>query len=148
MRLVDMGVEPFLVSSTVEGVMAQRLVRTLCLECRDRYRPVVGELPPDFPVDPLREEGGEIYRAVGCHACRGTGYAGRVGLFELLTVTNEIRRLASERAPSPVVRQAAIRGGLRTLRDDGWQRVVSGQTTIEEVLRVSRAEELPEVLDA
>jgi general secretion pathway protein E/type IV pilus assembly protein PilB len=140
MRLIDMGVEPFLVSSTVEGVMAQRLVRKLCRECRAAYRPELDDLPEDFPWEELRRRGGSLYRAVGCPACRGAGYRGRGGLYELLVVNDEIRTLAGHRASSVELRKAAIRGGLRTLRDDGWQQVLDGKTTVEEVLRVTRAE--------
>jgi general secretion pathway protein E/type IV pilus assembly protein PilB len=140
MRLIDMGVEPFLVSSTVEGVMAQRLVRKLCRECRQAYRPQRDELPDDFPWERLQEHGGSVYRAMGCPACRGAGYRGRGGLYELLVVNDEIRTLAGQRCSSVELRKAAIRGGLRTLRDDGWQQVLDGKTTVEEVLRVTRAE--------
>lgn len=140
MRLIDMGVEPFLVSSTVEGIMAQRLVRTLCRECCAAVDLPSADLPPDFPLEELRSRGGSIYRAVGCAACRGTGYRGRSGLYELLVVNDEVRQLAGQRASSVEVRKAALRGGLVTLRDDGWQQVMRGSTTVEEVLRVTRAE--------
>jgi general secretion pathway protein E/type IV pilus assembly protein PilB len=140
MRLVDMGVEPFLVASTVEGVMAQRLVRTLCRECRTLYRPHADQLPDDFPLEELQRQGGELYTARGCAACRGSGYRGRRGLYELLIVNDEVRALAGQRAAAPDIRKAAIRGGLRSLRQDGWHRVLSGETTMDEVLRVTRAE--------
>jgi len=135
-----MGVEPFLVSSTIEGIMAQRLVRTLCRECRQAYWPRRDEVPEDFPFDEVLGRRERIYRAVGCRKCRGTGYSGRVGLYELLEANDEIRRLASERTPTHVVKQAALSGGMRTLRDDGWRKVRRGQTTIEEVLRVTKAD--------
>ncbi len=138
MRLCDMGVEPFLVSSTVEGVMAQRLVRTLCPACREAYQPIVDDLPDDFPRQRLT--GHRIYRAVGCRECRGTGYSGRLGIYELLTINDEIRRLASERQPSNLVKRAAIESGMRTLRCDGWEKVLSGETTIDEVLRVTKSD--------
>ena len=85
MRLVDMGVEPFLVSSTIEGVMAQRLVRTLCKSCCVPYEPHVDEIPADFPMDEVRASGSPLYRNVGCRSCRGTGYSGRIGLYEFLS---------------------------------------------------------------
>jgi general secretion pathway protein E/type IV pilus assembly protein PilB len=138
MRLADLGVEPFLVSSTVEGVMAQRLVRTLCRECRQTYVPHSSELPEDFPRDEARGRGERVYRAVGCRACRGTGYQGRVGLYELLEANDEVRRLAGERTPSHIVKQAARAAGMSTLREDGWRKVRRGQTTIDEVLRVTK----------
>jgi len=139
-RLVDMGVEPFLVSSTVEAVMAQRLVRTLCPECKEPYRPRPEELPKDFPREIL-EQGVTLYRAVGCRACRHVGYRGRVGIFELLVTSERIRELAHDRASSWVIRQTAIEEGMITLRQDAWRKVLSGRTTIEEIERVTRAEE-------
>ncbi len=139
MRLVDMGVEPYLVSSTIEGIMAQRLVRTFCEVCRESFTPPKDDLPSDFPYERLVETGA-IYRPVGCRACRGTGYAGRLGLFELLKANEEIRHLASERAASPIIAQAARKSGMRSLRDDGWQRVLEGKTSIAEVIRVTRVE--------
>lgn len=139
MRLADMGVEPFLISSTLEGVMAQRLVRTLCKHCREAYMPSAEEVPLDFPLDDYTA-GQPIYRANGCRQCRGTGYSGRLGIYELLTTNEEIRVLASERRGTNEIRKAAIAGGMRTLRQDGWLKVARGLTTIEEVLRVTKAE--------
>ena len=140
MRLVDMGVEPFLVASTVEGVMAQRLVRTLCPECREAYVPKGENLPADFPLDECLQRGEKIYRACGCRNCRGSGYAGRVGIYELLTAGDEVRSLAGERAGANVIKRAAMEAGMATLRQNGWRRVRSGQTTIDEVLRVTKAD--------
>ena len=140
MRLVDMGVEPFLVSSTVEGVLAQRLMRTLCAECREPFTPDVGEVPADFPIDRCGENSEPLFRSVGCRRCRGTGYSGRLGLYELLISNDEIRHLASERAGANVVKQAAVRAGMRTLRQDGWLKALRGQTTIDEVMRVTKAD--------
>lgn len=140
MRLVDMGVEPYLVSSTIEGIMAQRLVRTFCEVCREPFSPEGEDLPDDFPYDQLAETG-PVYRPVGCRACRGTGYSGRLGLFELLRANEKIRHLASERAASPFIAQAAREGGMRSLREDGWKRVLEGRTSIAEVLRVTRADQ-------
>jgi len=140
MRLMDMGVEPFLVSSTVEGILAQRLVRTLCSECSESYVPGPEDVPDDFPRADCENEGGAIYRAVGCRQCRGTGYRGRTGIYELLAATDEIRRLAAERTPSNVIKRAAMEAGMRTLRQDGWRKVCRGQTTVAEVLRVTKAD--------
>jgi general secretion pathway protein E/type IV pilus assembly protein PilB len=137
-RLVDMGVEPFLVSSTVEAVMAQRLVRTLCRHCKQPYHPTPDDLPADFPYDRLAA-GTTIYRAVGCRECRQVGYRGRVGLFELLVTTEEIRQLAHDRVSSWAIQDAAVRRGMKTLRVDGWRKVLDGRTTVEEVLRVTKA---------
>ncbi len=140
MRLVDMGVEPFLVCSTVEGVMAQRLVRKLCPECREAYTPQAADVPDDFPLAECLGNGSTVYRAVGCRECRGTGYSGRLGLFELLVADDEIRRLATEHASTTALQKAAIAAGMRNLRQDGWLKVRRGQTSIEEVLRVTKAD--------
>ena len=140
MRLADMGVEPFLVCSTVEGILAQRLVRTLCPECCESYIPGPEDVPEDFPRLDSGEDGGAIYRAVGCRHCRGTGYRGRTGIYELLVTNDEIRRLAAERTPTNLVKRAAMQAGMRTLRQDGWRRVGRGQTTVEEVLRVTKVD--------
>ena len=135
-RLVDMGVEPFLVSSTVEAVMAQRLIRTLCPHCKEAYEPKPDELPPDFPQDALA--GKPLYRPVGCRECRQVGYRGRVGLYELLVTTEEIRQLSNERVSSWAIQQAAVHHGMHTLREDGWLKVLAGRSTIDEVLRVTK----------
>ena len=136
-RLVDMGVEPFLVSSTVEAVMAQRLVRTLCSHCKEPYTPSDDDLPEDFPRELL--SGATIYRQTGCRKCREVGYSGRLGLFELLVNTEQIRQLAHDRASTWAIEQAAVEGGMRTLRQDGWKKVLDGRTTIDEVIRVTKA---------
>jgi len=140
MRLIDMGVEPFLVCSTLAGVMAQRLVRTLCRECREPFTPSFDDVPDDFPLQDCLENGATIYRATGCRHCRQTGYIGRVGLFELLEADDEVRRLASERASTNLIQQAAVKAGMRTLREDGWRKVCRGVTTVEEVLRVTKSD--------
>lgn len=140
MRLGDMGVEPFLVSSTVEGVMAQRLVRRLCPQCREPDTRPTSELPSDFPVERMRNMGMTAHRAVGCPACRGNGYRGRMGIYELLTSNDEIRELASKKAPTVEIKKAAMESGMATLRDDGWNKVLQGVTSIDEVLRVTKAD--------
>ncbi len=139
-RLTDMGAEPFLVASTVEAVMAQRLVRTLCPKCKTGHRPSPGELPPDFPFDQLSEVGGQIFEAAGCRHCRKIGYAGRTGIYELLVASERIRQLAHDRGSTWDINKAAIGDGMRTLRQDGWRRVVDGTTTIDEVLRVTKGD--------
>ncbi len=138
-RLTDMGVEPFLVSSTVEGVMAQRLVRTLCAHCKAPYRPKPEELPRDFPREELAHA--TLYRPVGCRECRQVGYKGRVGIFELMVTSERIRQLAHERNSAWAIKQAAIEEGMRTLRQDGWRKVLDGRTTIEEVTRITKADD-------
>ena len=140
MRLADMGVEPFLVSSTIEGVMAQRLVRTLCKQCSEPYEPAPDEIPLDFPMDEMKKMGGEFRKNVGCRNCRGTGYAGRVGLYEFLETNDELRQLVTERLPSSTVKKMAVKHGMRTLRQDGWLRVMRGHTTLAEVLRATKAD--------
>jgi type II secretion system protein E len=139
-RLVDMGVEPFLVASTVEGVMAQRLVRRLCTNCKEIYVPKDEELPPDFPRDKLKEIGGKLYRSVGCRTCRNVGYAGRMGIYELLLTTNKIRQLAHDRASTWAITQAAAEEGMTTLRVDGWRKVLSGRTTVKEVAETTKGD--------
>ncbi|MGE3313611.1 MAG: GspE/PulE family protein [Planctomycetaceae bacterium] len=140
MRLGDMGVEPFLVGTTVEGIMAQRLVRTLCKECKEEYVPVHDDLPADFPYEMYRAEGAPIFRPVGCRACRQTGYAGRVGIYELLECTERVRQLAIERVPTGQIKRAAMEEGMQTLRQYGWKKVLQGRTTVDEVLRVAKAD--------
>jgi general secretion pathway protein E/type IV pilus assembly protein PilB len=139
MRLGDMGVEPFLVASTVEGVLAQRLVRVLCEDCKEPYKPNEKELPEDFPRDRLTDIP-FLYRPTGCECCRNTGYRGRMGIYELLVTNEEIRHLVTQACTSDVIKQAAIKNGMETLRDDGWNKVLTGITTIDEVLRVTKAD--------
>jgi len=141
-RLVDMGVEPFLVASTVEAVMAQRLVRTLCADCRQAYKPKRDELPKDFPWDGFEQAGGTLYRPGGCRACRQLGFIGRQGIFELCVTTDAVRQLAHDRSSSWEIRKAAIADGMRTLRQDAWMKVLGGKTTVEEVLRVAKGDRL------
>jgi general secretion pathway protein E/type IV pilus assembly protein PilB len=141
-RLMDMGVESFLVSSTVEGVMAQRLVRRLCGACAEEYRPSLDELPRDFPFEGLEEQGGVIKRHRGCRACRQFGYSGRTGIYELLVTTEETRKLAQEQASTWDINKAAVRGGMRTLRQDGWRKVLLGESSVEEVLRVTKGDRI------
>jgi general secretion pathway protein E/type IV pilus assembly protein PilB len=140
MRLCDMGVEPFLVSSTVEGVLAQRLVRVLCNECKEAYHPCQSELPDDFPAEARLDPDLRLYRPKGCEACRGLGYRGRKGIYELLVTNDEVRHLATQRVPSHVIKEAAKRAGMQTLRMDGWRKVLDGTTTLDEVVRVTKAD--------
>jgi general secretion pathway protein E/type IV pilus assembly protein PilB len=140
MRLCDMGVEPFLVASTVEGVMAQRLVRKLCPECREEYKPGQEELPEDFPIDSRLDPDLRLFKPRGCEKCRGTGFRGRIGIYELLVTNEEIRQLATQKVSSQLIKQAAINAGMQSLRADGWRKVLDGITTVDEVLRVSKAD--------
>ncbi len=136
MRLVDMGVEPYLVASTVEGVMAQRLVRVLCVHCKVPYKPAEDDMPADFPR-PLPEQ---LYRAVGCRQCRDTGYKGRKGIFELLRTDEGVRQLCIERGSAVQIQAYGLRNGLVTLRQDGWNKVLQGMTTVDEVARITKAD--------
>ncbi len=133
-RLLDMGVESFLVSSSVEGILAQRLVRRLCPKCREPYDPDLSKLPSDLEI----EQGQKLYRGVGCRDCRNTGYKGRLGVFELLKMDDELREIIVRRGTAGEILFAARRKGFHTLREDGWQKVRAGETTIEEVLRVAK----------
>jgi type II secretory ATPase GspE/PulE/Tfp pilus assembly ATPase PilB-like protein len=132
-RLMDLEVPAYLVAATVEGALAQRLVRKTCPECRKSYRPdpATVALLAEQPVGSVRLE-----RGAGCAACRGTGYRGRTGLFELLVFTDELRAAISQRAERARLRELAAERGMRTLKQDGWAKVQAGLTTVEEVLRV------------
>ncbi|MSU34074.1 MAG: type II/IV secretion system protein [Pedosphaera sp.] len=130
MRLIDMGVEPFLISSTLIGAMAQRLVRRICPKCRVDYVPDVTTLPRDLKLEP----GQKLYRGTGCPNCRNTGFRGRTGLYELLLSNDTIAEKIIERAPLSQLVAAAKASGLRLLREDGWEKVRAGTTTPDEVL--------------
>ena len=138
-RMADMGVEPFLVASTVEAVMAQRLVRRLCRNCRREVNPSTLDLPKDFPVDQLE---GNLFEPVGCRECRQVGYSGRMGVYELLVTTEAVRDLAQERASTWAIKKACLDGGMKTLRDDGWRKVLSGDTSLDEILRITKGDRL------
>ena len=135
-RLIDMGVEPFLVASTVEGIMAQRLVRTICPDCKTPFTPPAEELPIDFPRGDSAQAT-TLMKGSGCRACRQSGYRGRTGIHELLVNTDLIRDLVVQRVNSSVIRMEALKAGMRTLRQDGWQKVLRGSTTLDEVGRVT-----------
>jgi general secretion pathway protein E/type IV pilus assembly protein PilB len=135
-RLIDMGIEPFLVASTVEGVMAQRLVRTICPECKVAYEPHVEDLPIDFPLGDGKKAP-TVWKGAGCRACRQSGYRGRTGIYELMVTGDVIRDLVVQRVNASLIRHEAIKGGMITLRKDGWRKVLQGITTIEEVARTT-----------
>lgn len=173
-RLVDMGVEPFLVSSSLIGVLAQRLVRKICTACKTEYTPppaILKEFETPIPGEKRgkrvaeRDEGFYImeadkegrasmpspsspskrspsqvtfYRGKGCPTCRQIGYLGRLGIFELMEINDEIRNLIVAKEPMASIKLAALRGGMRTLRDDGFDKVRAGITTLEEIIRVTR----------
>ncbi len=135
-RLVDMGVEPYLCSSTVEGVVAQRLVRRLCTKCKVPFRPTDEDVPADFPR-PLPEQ---LFNPVGCRDCRDTGYSGRIGIYELLHTSDAIRQLCIERASSTQIRHVALKEGMITLRQCGYMRVLDGVTSVDEVARITKGD--------
>ena len=139
-RLTDMGVEPFLVASTLEALMAQRLVRRLCPDCKERVTPDPKSLPPDFPIQRLGD--GTLMAPKGCRACRQVGYTGRLGIYELLVNNEEIRELSHNRASTWDIKQAAVRGGMETLREDGWRKVLAGSTGVDEIVRVTKGDRL------
>ncbi len=133
-RLIEMGVEPFLVSSAVDCILAQRLARKLCTDCKEEYRPKPQVLiDAGYDPDNLPEL---IYRAKGCKKCGGTGYRGRMGVHEVLMVSEEISRLTVDEATAEEIKQVAIQEGMLTLRQDGLEKVRMGQTSVEEIVRV------------
>jgi type II secretion system protein E len=136
-RLVEMGIEPYLVSSSVEVVVAQRLVRVVCEKCKAQV--------PDEETRLLRAEFGELvprvlYKGAGCRNCQGTGFRGRQGIFEMMAVTDEVRSLILDRAPAHEIRKVAVKDGMKSLREDGWRIVQEGRTTVEEVMRNTKDE--------
>ncbi len=135
-RLLEMGIEPFLVTSSTEGILAQRLVRKICPSCKEAYEPDRSKLPTDLKLEP----GQELYRGVGCRECRNTGYKGRLGIFELLSMSDEIRELIIRRTSAKDIRDLACNQGMRLLRNDGLVKVLGGRTTVEEILRVAKTE--------
>jgi general secretion pathway protein E/type IV pilus assembly protein PilB len=154
-RLLSQRVEPFLVSSCVDAVIAQRLVRNLCPHCKEAYEPDSDELPEDFPLQALQGgqhsavrnvltgggmPDGKISRAVGCPHCRNVGYRGRSGVYELLISSDRVRELVERNTTAWEIKRVAIEEGMLTLRMDGWRKVLAGETTVEEVVRVTRSD--------
>jgi len=139
-RLIDMGIEPFLVASSVEAVMAQRLVRTICPHCKTEQKVEREYLKKiGFPENEIATA--RFWRGAGCEDCRQLGYQGRKGIYELLILNETMRPLILNRTPASTIAAKAIEQGMRTLRTDGWNKVKAGDTTIEEVLRVTQIEE-------
>ena len=137
-RLVEMGIEPYLVASSVEVIIAQRLVRVICQQCKhevsaDEYKTARDEFGALVP--PV------LYKGTGCRNCQGTGYRGRQGIFEVLAVTDEVRALILRNAASHEIRKVAVAQGMKSLREDGWRIVAEGRTTIEEVMWNTKDEE-------
>ena len=140
-RLIDMGMEDYLLSSTIIGILAQRLVRVVCPNCRVPYSPDPAILK-EMKVDGAKLADFNISEVKGCDSCSHTGYWGRSGIFEFLKVTDDIERLILEKKDSHIIKEAARRNGMRTLREDGWLKVKQGVTTLSEVLRVTQEEEV------
>jgi len=137
-RLIDMNVEPFLVTSTVEGVLAQRLVRTICTGCREPFQPPE-ELLTELGITPDMTEGITFHQGKGCADCNYTGYRGRIGIFELMTISDTIKELILNREPTSLIRRQARKEGMRTMREDGWEKIVRGITTFEEIIRETQS---------
>jgi type II secretory ATPase GspE/PulE/Tfp pilus assembly ATPase PilB-like protein len=136
-RLVDMGIEPYLVASSLEAIIAQRLVRVVCPHCREPLT--------DSEAMPLRRRFKDqlpavLYKNVGCEHCQGTGYHGRIGIFEMMLVSDEIRAMILENASAPELRKVAMRQGMKSLREDGFRQLHNGRTTVQEILRVTKDE--------
>lgn len=136
-RLVDMGVEPFLIASSLVAVLAQRLVRTICPHCKESYKPT-GEEMKYFPAFNLQPSAFSLHKGRGCGRCRGSGYMGRTGIFELLHVTGGIRQLITARKDAQAIKDVAVSGGMKSLYQDGLSKIINGQTTLQEVLRVTQ----------
>ncbi len=135
-RLIDMGVEPFLLASSVQGVMAQRLVRTICKTCKRGIKPVKA-IHAKFEEYQIPIGSLQLARGEGCDECAGSGYKGRAGVHELVVMTDELRRMILERTSTADLKKLALEQGLRTLYHDGLMKVAQGITTLEEVLRVA-----------
>jgi len=138
-RLIDMGVEPFLISTSVRAVLAQRLVRKICPSCRTPYRPSPDELSR-LSIDPAMLPDGKLFHGAGCPDCLGTGYKGRQGIYELFVLDPDIAHLVNIREDAATLREAGRKKGMQSLTDDGRRKVLEGITTIEEVLRVAQSE--------
>jgi general secretion pathway protein E len=136
-RLVDMGIEPFLVASVIRAILAQRLIRVICPECKEGYIPEA-EVLREIGIVPSQLERKMVYQGKGCPACSETGYRGRTGIYEMLIVSEAIRHLIMKKADSTSICRKAIEEGMKTLREDGARKVVAGVTTLEEVVRVTR----------
>jgi type II secretion system protein E len=136
-RLIDMGVEPYLVASTVEGVLAQRLVRRLCMTCREAVAVGSLDLPDDFPHDTSPDM---IYEPRGCRECSDTGFSGRTGVFELLTTGPVLQQMCAENKSATQIRAYALKHGMTTLRHSGWEQVAAGVTSVDEVVRLTRGD--------
>jgi general secretion pathway protein E len=137
-RLIDMGIEPYLISSSVIAVMAQRLIRVVCPQCKSPYGPQEQMISLWSEKEKASLVRGQFYKGLGCESCLNTGYRGRTGIFELLFIDDDIKDLTTKRAGSHVIKQVAVEKGMSTLREDGLRKVLAGETTLEEVCRVTQ----------
>jgi len=136
-RLLDMGVESFLIASSIAGVLAQRLLRTICIKCKEPYSPPKDAIKRlGMNLDIIDKSEVTFFRGKGCDHCKGTGYKGRIGVYELMPVNDKVRELILARASSYAIREAAVEAGMRTLKDDAMEKILLGMTTLEESLRV------------
>ncbi len=135
-RLVDMGVQPFLLTTTIQAIVAQRLLRKICDECREEYQPDPDDLR-ELSKDPEEWKDQQFIRGAGCDSCGGTGFKGRTGIFEMLEMSRKISELVNEKASADKIHKQALDEGMIPMREDGWQKVLDHKTTIEEVLRVA-----------
>lgn len=140
-RLLDLGVEPFLITATVEGIVAQRLVRRICTRCKARFDPTESQLM-ELKLTPEDVRGKEFYYGKGCSKCNGTGYRGRVALFEIMVFNDEIRDLIMNQGSTAVLREAAVKNGMRLLRENGLTAIYDGVTTIDEVAKETMMEQI------
>jgi general secretion pathway protein E len=135
-RLIDMGIEPFLVTSSVVAILAQRLVRVICNDCREEFTPD-GESLQNIGLNPAIVKDNKFYRGRGCSSCLNTGYAGRTGIFELMILDDKLKHLILKSSDANIIKRRAVEHGMATLQQDGAQKVLDGITTIEEVFRVT-----------
>jgi general secretion pathway protein E/type IV pilus assembly protein PilB len=135
-RIVDMGVKPFLVASAVRAIMAQRLIRKVCVKCRQPYTPSENEMKT-LKLNPEEMKNATIVRGTGCNECSRTGYRGRMGIYEIFQITDDVRKLIYDKVPSNVIRIRARELGMRTLREDGIRKIMAGITTPEEVISIT-----------
>jgi general secretion pathway protein E len=136
-RLIDMGIQPFLASSSVIAILAQRLVRVVCRHCREKYAPDEESLK-SIGITPEMAAGKTIYRGTGCSECLDTGYLGRTGIFELMLLDDSLKSLILQTSDANAIKRQAMEQGMISLRQDGARRVLEGVTTIEEVFRVTQ----------
>jgi general secretion pathway protein E len=137
-RLIDMGIEPYLISSSVIAVMAQRLIRVVCPHCKSPYGPQEQMISLWSEKEKASLIRGQFYKGLGCEDCLQTGYLGRTGIFELLFIDDDIKDLTTKRAGSHVIKQVAVEKGMSTLREDGLRKALDGETTLEEVCRITQ----------